>query len=354
MAPPYKGADMSEDDDFDFDAYFSSTYRPLSNLPTPPPSSRDDSSFIESPASCLEDGECLESDLLGPAIHLVNLLPPAASLATPSVPLVQAILSRARLPLDIVALAVCILDSLGSKFSLSWRLTCPLRRDPFLASPNKRHTLPAGPPTPEQQNRCLQGPQLHIDSVHPEVIILAALVIASKFLEDFHEPTRYYASDWGRDLWTCEQINATEVCIMESLDWRILPLWDRELIDDALSDMRKAGRQAQQQASGGSKTVMGSRAGCVNAPAATLMSSGKGVIGLGLQLTPLDTPTEDGCSSSLAAMIRGKENLGPASLFRGPPTPAVTQESLRLPRADHRRNKTFSRLEGLIDGMTHP
>jgi hypothetical protein len=44
------------------DKYF--TYRPLSNLPTPPPSSRE-SSAAQSPKTTLEDGEELEAKFRG-------------------------------------------------------------------------------------------------------------------------------------------------------------------------------------------------------------------------------------------------------------------------------------------------
>jgi hypothetical protein len=53
------------DDEFDFDdEYFSRTYQPLSNLPTPPPSSRE-SLASQSPRALLEDGGLLDSALLG-------------------------------------------------------------------------------------------------------------------------------------------------------------------------------------------------------------------------------------------------------------------------------------------------
>ncbi len=56
--------DMSEDElEFD-DEYFARTYRPLSNLPTPPPSSRNTSVF-QSPQSSLGDGEKLDPSLFG-------------------------------------------------------------------------------------------------------------------------------------------------------------------------------------------------------------------------------------------------------------------------------------------------
>ncbi|KAL2159943.1 hypothetical protein VTH06DRAFT_2076 [Thermothelomyces fergusii] len=225
------------DDEYDFDEeYFSRTYQPLSNLPTPPPSSRE-SLAGRSPQALLEDGGLLDSALLGPAVHLVNLIPPAASLKAPSVSLVHEMLVRADLPMDTIALGVCILDSLSSKFSLNWRLLCPLgqQREPAPGESTKRHTIQFAPAGPNQ---------LHIDSVHPEVIVLAALMIAFKFLVDCQEPTRYYGSCWGKDLWTCEQINVTEMCIMENLGYRILPLWHPALIADAVSDMRRAARQA--------------------------------------------------------------------------------------------------------------
>jgi len=57
-------ADYS-DDDFDFDQeYFTRTYQPLSNLPTPPPSSRN-TSAAQSPKTIFKDGGLLESELLG-------------------------------------------------------------------------------------------------------------------------------------------------------------------------------------------------------------------------------------------------------------------------------------------------
>ena len=291
------------DDEFDFDEeYFSRTYQPLSNLPTPPPSSRE-SLAGQSPRALLEDGGLLDSALLGtsplrssqlrramsgllthvpatgPAIHLVNLIPPSASLAVPSVPLVHEMLVRANLPTDSIALAVCILDSLSSKFALNWRLLCPLaQREPASGSA-KRHTIQARP----------QGAtQLHIDSVRPELIVLAALVIAVKFLVDCHEPTHYYRTAWGRDLWTSEQINLTERCVMENLGYRILPLWDAALIADAVRDMQRAARQAAVLAT----PSLLPRNGDAHKRS---VSSAVALSGPALPLTPADTPlSEDG------------------------------------------------------------
>lgn len=161
-------------------------------------------------------------------------------------------MTRANLPLETVALAVCILDSLNTRFARKWRLSCPLRSESSSVSSSKRHSLPqttsaASKPCPATANgdgdQIQQDslPQLHIDSVNPEIIILAALVIAVKFTEDPEQASRFYCSDWGHGLWSHGQLNATERCIMENLNYRIMPLCDEVLISDAMADMELAG-----------------------------------------------------------------------------------------------------------------
>ncbi|KZL84216.1 hypothetical protein CI238_12739 [Colletotrichum incanum] len=269
--------DYSDDEYGAEDAFF--TYRPLSNLPTPPPSSRN-SSAHQSPKTALEDGEVLHEKFLGPAIHLVNLVPTSASLTTPSVPLVQAMLSRSGLPLETIALAVCILDSLNSKFALSWRLQCPLLVEGALSS-NKRHTLGHSPLLDRRRQQ-----QLHIDSVQPELIILAALVIAAKFTDDCYDSTQYYCANWGKDIWSCEQVNVTERCICENLNYRIKPLVDDEdLLADTMVDMQLAARHYNS-----SRPVQPHEMGHSKSKSMTI---GTAVVGLGLQLTPVDTPKSE-------------------------------------------------------------
>lgn len=274
-----------DDDELDLE-YFSRTYKPLSNLPTPPPSSRNSAS--SSPVIGLDDDADVDSTLLGPAVHLVNLHPPSASISSPSVSLVQSMITRANLPLETIALAVCILDSLDSKFSRKWRVSLPL------AAPlsNKRHTITTATSLVP-----------HIDSVSPEIIILTALVVAFKFTEDCHEPTQYYASDWGRGLWTCDQINTTERCIMEHLGYRILPLCDRDVIEDALEDMRRAGTMALREretrrsvggaaaAAAAAKTMDIGHIRSVSVPVRP--AAGDAVFGLGFQLTPVESPIDE-------------------------------------------------------------
>jgi hypothetical protein len=192
---------------------------------------------------------------------------------TPSVPAVQEMLAKARLPMDVVALAVCILDSLDAKFSLSWRVSFPLGS--ALTPTHKRHTLPAG--SVQKQ---------HIDAVSPEVIILGALIIANKFVDDMQEPTHYFSSIWGRGVWTCEQINYTERCIMESLNYRIMPLWKDKHIKQARHDIELARRELLEE-------DLEVREEPKSFRHVKSMSDGNAIVGAGMQITPADTPRSD-------------------------------------------------------------
>ncbi|KAK7397605.1 hypothetical protein QQX98_013026 [Neonectria punicea] len=289
--------DNSDDGDCRLEGYF--TYRPLSNLPTPPPSSRN-SSAAQSPRTTLKDGEPLMPRFRGPAIHLVNLIPSSASLATASVPLVQAILSRANIPIETVALAVCILDSLDSRFARRWRLSCPLLSD-YFSSSSKRHTLPPAPFHSQRQ-------QLHIDSVNPELIIFAALVIAVKFTEDPQERSQYYCQAWGRGMWSHQQLNVTERCIMENLNYRLMPLCSEDCLSSAMVDMQLAAQQPSWDLRDYSHQDSGSSddddADANYVPSHTrskTLGGGKATLGLGLgmTLTPVDTPATDASSQAV-------------------------------------------------------
>lgn len=224
--------------------------------------------------------------------------------------LVQTILTRAALPLETIALAVCILDSLDSKFARKWRVSLPLAATTTTmtttgaAALSKRHTITSA----------AASLITHIDSVRPELVVLGALVVAAKFTEDWQETAQYYASDWGRGLWTCDQLNATERCIMEHLGYRILPLCERDIIADAIEDMRRAGQVAVREReglrrAGAASAAVGGTSGVSHRPEAggpgggggharsisvpVRAGPGEAVVGLGFSLTPVDTPTEE-------------------------------------------------------------
>jgi hypothetical protein len=128
--------------------------------------------------------------------------------------------------------------------------------------------------------------------VHPELIILSALILAVKFLDDAQQTTKEYAEEWGKGLWTYEQINFTQRSLLENLGYRLLPLWEDSIILEALEDMERAGRQNNSEITDvdedwDTATCFGSFGGTGNE---RKMSDGKAILGLGEQLTPAETP----------------------------------------------------------------
>jgi hypothetical protein len=132
----------------------------------------------------------------------------------------------------------------------------------------------------------------HIDSVSPELIVLSALILAVKFLDDAQQATREYGEEWGKGLWTCKQINFTQWCILENLGYRLLPLWEHSIILEALGDMERAGQQHNPEIYGADEdwdaaTFFGSFGGLGHE---RNMRDGKTILGLCEQLTPAETP----------------------------------------------------------------
>lgn len=243
------------------DSYFYQNYVPLSNLPTPP-LGHSNSTTRPSSLLLLFPNEPLAPALLGPAIHLTNLIPSSTSLITPSRTTVHAILTRADLPIEILALAACILDSLTSRFALTWRLGCPLN-------------TPTAPPAPPQEP--------HIDNVHPEVLVLSALILGSQFLDDLSSCTQTYARDWGCSKWSCEQINFTQRCLLENIGYSLLPLCEESIIKYAVRDMERAARRWETAVYNSARDDHGSDS--------KTESKGMAVSGPGAQITPAETPT---------------------------------------------------------------
>lgn len=50
--------------------------------------------------------------------------------------------------------------------------------------------------------------------------------------------------NWAKGMWSCEQLNQTQWCLMDNLGGRLFPLWHERVILGALEDMERAGRGA--------------------------------------------------------------------------------------------------------------
>ncbi len=131
-------------------------------------------------------------------------------------------------------------------------------------------------------------------------MVLSALILAVKFVDDAHERTATYAQDWGRKIWTCEQINYTERIILENLRYRLLPLWNEPMISEAMKDVERARRQTEKAAKQLHQHLYPAEPNiwdldwdtdaCCGSFEVKGTSDGKAVMGLAEQLTPAETP----------------------------------------------------------------
>ncbi|KAI9683399.1 MAG: hypothetical protein M1829_005471 [Trizodia sp. TS-e1964] len=205
-------------------------YLPLSSLPTPPMSSSE-RPFCDftSPATD-ENGYPLDTELLGAAQHLSNLIPPAACRSSPSSRYIHELLRRANVPKETIALAACILDSLSSRFASTWRRICSCTTS-YNYKPSRALSQP---PT------CSASPLSRETSLwyNPEIIVLAAIMVSVKFLDDDTFPTMYWQADIAQNRFSCKEINATECALLQDLGYSILPLCSPEIIRDSTRDIQ--------------------------------------------------------------------------------------------------------------------
>lgn len=212
----------SFDSDEDLDAYFAS-YVPLSNLPTPPLAKRSALNAVYTKP--IPEDVVLTSDLAGPAIYLANLVPSNACVHRPSVATIHDFLFRAELSLEIIGLAACILDALGSRFAPEWR---------------KAYSSTAS--TSSLLNRSWKKTPFHHHtktSVEPEIVVLCALSLAAGYLDDSQKPVAYWARTISADRFTTKQVNATRLCILVDIDYSLYS-FTPDMIQEAMEDMQRA------------------------------------------------------------------------------------------------------------------
>ncbi|ORY16821.1 hypothetical protein BCR34DRAFT_622259 [Clohesyomyces aquaticus] len=199
------GSDFSDMTDEELDQYFAN-YVPLSNLPTPPPAKE---TFA---------GKTNKAPVY--ARHLSNLVPSNICTHRPYVPTIQSILSRANLPIEILAFAACILDALSQRFASSLR-SCHL---PCSSSLEFRSTF----------NGFRQPPP-----VDPEIVVVAALALALDFLEDKPRSNSHWARIETREEFTAKQIEATKRCILVDVDYGLFGIKESR-VTRMMRDMQHA------------------------------------------------------------------------------------------------------------------
>ncbi|KAG0127025.1 hypothetical protein HOY82DRAFT_626301 [Tuber indicum] len=182
-------------------------YLPLSNFPTPPLS---DQYSPELPAG-LNFEDVLNPELYGPASYLCSMLPKNASREAPSTHLLQSILQRANVAMEVVGLASCILDCLTGQFVRRWR---------------QEYCAAEG-----SAERC-------------EVLAVAALCIALKFLEDTSLSSRMWARDICGDRFSPRMLSITERLILGDVGFSIAGICTAELIQYSINEMKRHSKTA--------------------------------------------------------------------------------------------------------------
>ncbi|KAJ3501176.1 hypothetical protein NM208_g16988 [Fusarium decemcellulare] len=101
-------------------------------------------------------------------------------------------------------------------------------------------------------------------------------------------------------MWSHQQLNVTERCIMENLNYRIMPLCADDCLTDAMVDMQLAAQQPDWELhaynspdSASSDDESDENNYIPTHSRSKTLSSGKAILGLGLSLTPVDTPATE-------------------------------------------------------------
>ncbi|KAF2762137.1 hypothetical protein EJ05DRAFT_198653 [Pseudovirgaria hyperparasitica] len=189
------------------DDYFAN-YVPLSSLPTPPEPVGSDG---EEGCRNTRQGygsERLRDSYYGPSLHLANLIPSGVCLHRPSPSAIQSYLQRCMLPLETIALAGCVLDSLSLKFSRKIR-------EAFAAA---HIAMPSS----------------------PEILVLASLALATSYLADDHLLASYWTGVVAQSSVTAQQLNLTSRCLLLHIGYG-LHGFTPDMVEETKEDMLRAG-----------------------------------------------------------------------------------------------------------------
>jgi hypothetical protein len=162
-----------------------------------------------------------------PAHYLSNLIPQGASLHRLPASTIATYLQRSVLSQSTIALAACVIDSLSSFFVRTW---CKELSALSLTQQCERGQPMFSISQPHRQ-------QIH-GSATPKsaLIVLAALSIASGFLDDVKTDSRW----WARKIAGCDisarELSATVRCVLKDIDYDILS-FTPDVVEEMRDDM---------------------------------------------------------------------------------------------------------------------
>lgn len=145
----------------------------------------------------------------GLAAHLIASLPSNLSNYSPSTATVTSYLERAAACDPVVGLAICIVETLSGRFARCWR------QSSFYAG--VRHD-------------------------RAEVVVVAALAVASAFLDDWRREARWWSDNVTARSFSARQINVATRCVLADIDYD-LHAFTPDTIAEALEDARRGGEE---------------------------------------------------------------------------------------------------------------
>ncbi|KAF2683910.1 hypothetical protein K458DRAFT_367203 [Lentithecium fluviatile CBS 122367] len=216
-------SDFSDMDDEALELYLASCV-PLSNLPTPPPAKEQHpllpTSLPTPPLDASEFHHAPELEVY--ATHLANLVPRNVSSRTPDVAVIQGLLGRAGLPVDVVAFAGCVLDALSSRFGGAWREVCG-------GADSSLHSFSFGY---DIWHRSTASPS-------PDLIVLSALALAYGFMDDRGRSNSHWARIEAAGRFEAKDVEATKMCILRDTDYGLFRISDA-MVRKRCRDLQRA------------------------------------------------------------------------------------------------------------------
>jgi hypothetical protein len=154
------------------------------------------------------------------ATHLANLV--TVTPHRPHIDVIVGFLERADLPDEVVAFAACVLEQLSVRFAGLWR-------DALVPAEFER----------ELKSFLQTDDTLHCGAhVSPNIIVLAALVLAHGFLVDRMRSSRHWSVKESAGMFSVQEIEATKWAMLKDMDYGLFKISDEHVMS-TLAEMQK-------------------------------------------------------------------------------------------------------------------
>lgn len=123
---------------------------------------------------------------------------------------IEGFLERACLPVEMIALAACVLDALSEGFASRWL-------DAFLPMRTSSLDFYLG-------TDCWQKPNMSAD-----LVVLAALALAHGFIDDRGRSNAHWAKVESRGRFSAKEVEKTKMCILQDVDYGLFRISEESI-----------------------------------------------------------------------------------------------------------------------------